>query len=404
MEHIDTVVIGGGQAGLAMSRELAVRGRDPVVLERARVAERWRTERWDSLMFQFPNWSIALPGSAYSGSAPDAFASRDEVLRFIEAYAALHGAPVRTGVNVTELRALPGGTGFAIACTTGAIAARNVVVATGPYQKPRRPRFADLLPSRIVQIDAAAYRSPAQLPPGVVLVVGAGASGCQIADELVEAGRDVVLSIGRHRRVPRRYRGKDVFWWRREMGELDREVEATPPGHRLPPPLVTGVRGGYDVDLRRTAAAGARLAGHVAEIAQGGIVFSDDVEASLREGDRTFAAFVAAVDTFVRSAHLVAPEAPECPAAPAPVAGLARLDATDISAVVWCTGYQFDFGWVKVPVVDAGGAPVHQRGITACPGLYFLGLPWLSKAKSSFLYGVGEDAQRIAAHIAATPR
>jgi putative flavoprotein involved in K+ transport len=381
-----------------------MRRRDHIVLERARVAERWRTERWDSLMFQFPNWSIALPGRAYAGVDPDGFATRDDIVGFIESYAAEIAAPVRTGVNVTALRVLPGERGLEVECPSHTLRARNVVIATGPYQKPRRPPLHCLLPAGLLQIDAAGYRHPDALPEGAVLVVGSGASGCQIADELIGAGRDVILSVGRHRRVPRRYRGRDAFWWRREMGELDRPASETPLDHRLPPPLVTGVHGGYDVDLRRSAAAGLRLAGRLVGIRDGRITFADDVESSLREGDRTFAEFVAAVDAHVLASGLAVPEQ----GVPGPshrvgVDGVASLEVARVSAVVWCTGYALDFGWVRAGVLDASGAPIHERGVTACPGLYFLGLSWLSKAKSSFLYGVGEDAEYIASHIALAP-
>jgi len=250
MEKFETVVIGGGQAGLAMSHHLAVLGCEHVIFERARVAERWRSQRWDSLMFQFPNWSIELPGRAYSTGNPDGFARSDEVLRFIEDYCAWIKAPIRTGANVSAVRAQPSAGGYEIISDMGPVAARNVVIATGPYQRPRLPTCHRSLPSGVVQVHAAAYRNPAALPDGAVLVVGSGASGCQIADELLESGRRVYLSIGQHRRVPRRYRGRDVFWWRRELGELDQTVDTTPASRRMPAPLVTGVHGGYDIAHR----------------------------------------------------------------------------------------------------------------------------------------------------------
>ena len=403
MEKFETVVIGGGQAGLAMSHHLAVLGCEHVIFERARVAERWRSQRWDSLMFQFPNWSIELPGRAYSTGNPDGFARSDEVLRFIEDYCAWIKAPIRTGANVSAVRAQPSAGGYEIISDMGPVAARNVVIATGPYQRPRLPTCHRSLPSGVVQVHAAAYRNPAALPDGAVLVVGSGASGCQIADELLESGRRVYLSIGQHRRVPRRYRGRDVFWWRRELGELDQTVDTTPASRRMPAPLVTGVHGGYDIDLRQSADKGMTLAGHLLDIREGTIAFAPDVERSLRTGDRTLMEFEAAVDAYVQRTGLDAEKPPYPQAAEhVPLVSPDHLDisAARITSVIWATGYEFDFGWVQLPIFDSRGAPAQYRGATALPGLYFLGLPWMHKPKSSFLYGVGEDAAYIASRIA----
>lgn len=407
IECVETVVIGGGQAGLAMSWHLAQRHRDHLVLERARVAERWRSERWDSLRFQFPNWSLALPGQHYSGDEPDAFAHKDEVVRFIERYASAIAAPVRTGVEVTALRCAPSGPGFELATPQGRIAARHVVVATGPYQRPQLPRLSQQLPGDVLQLHARDYCSPQALPDGGVAVIGSGASGCQIADELVEAGRRTFLSVGRHRRVPRSYRGHDVFWWRREIGELDRTVEDTPPGARPPPPLVTGVKGGYEVDLRRSALRGARLCGHLIGVADGRLAWADDLEQTLHAGDRHYRAFVSEVDAHVARMGIDAPPGPDADdvlADPTRNVSLVSPRALDlrgerVSAVIWATGYTLDFRWIEIPVFDAVGVPVQRRGATSVPGLYFLGLHWLYKAKSSFLCGVGDDAAHVAACI-----
>ena len=226
MTSFDTVIIGAGQAGLTMSACLTRHGLPHVVLERHRIAERWRTERWDSLRFQFPNWAMALPDFAYSGSDPDAYAPRDEVVRFIEAYADFIQAPVRTGVEVRALKPRTGG--FLLETAADPIHARNVVIATGPYQQPAVPDAAARL-GTVCQISASGYRNPDQLPPGGVLVVGAGASGCQIAEELVDAGRRVFLSVGPHRRVPRRYRGHDFIWWINALGLDDKIVDEASP-------------------------------------------------------------------------------------------------------------------------------------------------------------------------------
>ncbi len=408
MESIETLVIGAGQAGLALSWHLSQRRCEHLVLERARIAERWHSQRWDSLYFQFPNWSIELPGHPpYAGGPPDAFAHRSEVWGFLESYAAAIRAPVRCNTEVAALcRDGNRPTRFRLVTPQGELRARNVVVATGPYQLARVPLLQRGLPPQVMQIHAGDYRNPDLLPEGAVLVIGSGASGCQIADELIEAGRHSYLSVGRHQRAPRRYRGHDAFWWRRELGELDQTATELPPERRLPPPLVTGVHGGYDIDLRQSAARGLSLLGHLKDISDGRLHFGDDLETNLRGGDRSFEEFVARIDAHVaRTGGLDVEPAPDKPCVPAQTMAqsLAQLDARAdrIGSVIWATGYSFDFGWIELPeVFDVAGAPIHSRGITEVPGLYFLGLPLLHKRKSSFLAGVGEDAAHIAAAIA----
>ena len=373
------------------------------MLERARIAERWHTQRWDSLCFQFPNWAIELPGHPpYAGSAPDAFAHRSEIWGFLENYAAAIRAPLRCGVDVTVLRRDDKG-GYVLTTAQGALRARRVVVATGPYQHARIPPLHQGLPPSVLQVHAGDYRNPASLAEGAVVVVGSGASGCQIADELVEAGRRVHLCVGRHQRVPRRYRGRDAFWWRRELGQLDQTAAAVPPERRLPPPLVTGAHGGYDVDLRQSAARGLLLLGHLQGIDDGRMHFVDDLDALLRAGDRSLDDFLASVDQHVERTGLDAPPALQRDVSPPPAAtSPTQLDVRTerIGSVIWATGYRFDFGWVELPVFDAVGTPIHKRGATALPGLYVLGLPWLHKRKSTFLAGVGDDAAFIADAIA----
>jgi putative flavoprotein involved in K+ transport len=406
MESIETVVIGAGQAGLALSWHLSQRGCEHLVVERARIAERWHSQRWDSLHFQFPNWGIELPGHPpYAGGPPDAFAHRSEVWGFLESYAATIRAPVRCGTEVTALRrddARPAR--FRMITPQGQLRARNVVVATGPYQRGRVPPLQRGLAPEVLQIHAGDYRNPHQLAEGAVLVVGSGASGCQIADELIEAGRHTYLSVGRHLRAPRRYRGRDAFWWRRELGLLDQTAAEVPPEHRLPPPLVTGVHGGYDVDLRQSAARGLSLLGHLQDFSDGRLHFADDLETNLRAGHQSLEEFVAAIDAHVARTGLDVEAAPDRPraSARAPAHSRTQLDtrADRIGSVIWATGYNFDFGWIELPeVFDADGRPIHRRGVTETAGLYFLGLPWLHKRKSTFLAGVGDDAAHIAAAI-----
>ena len=403
VERVETLVIGGGQAGLAMSHMLRRRGCPHVVLERHRIAERWRSERWRGLRFQFPNWSVRLPDFPLPHTDPDGFATGEQIADFIAAYAEMVAPPIRCGVEVKRLRRDDGGAGFVAETSGGAIAAANVVVATGPYQRALVP---DLVPrAGLFQVHASRYAEPGALPPGAVLVVGSGASGAQITEELHRAGRRVYLSVGRHRRLPRRYRGRDVIWWLSAMG-----LDETPTDERGPDatlPLITGAYGGHTIDLRDFAAQGIALLGHL-EAADGDVLsFAPDLGESVARGDASYTRFLDAVDAHVERHALDLPAEPEArrlaPDPPCFAEPARRLDvrAAGVGSIVWATGYGFDLGWLDVPVLDARGEPVHRGGLTSAPGLYFLGLPWLSRMSSSFLSGVGDDAARIADHIAA---
>jgi putative flavoprotein involved in K+ transport len=412
-DRFHTAIIGGGQAGLAVSYHLGQHGCEHVILERNRVAERWRSQRWDALAFQFPNWTLQLPGYVYQGPDPDGFAPRDEVIRFLEDYATFIQAPLRCGTSVTALRQRPGSARFLIETDGGTIEAANVVIATGPYQCPAIPQALAAAMGSVFQIHSGQYRNPADLPPGAVLIVGTGASGCQIAEDLVPGGRRVYLAAGAHRPVPRRYRGRDFAFWEFALGEFDRTVEHRPP-ERVSP-LLTGVNGGHDLNLRRLARDGVILLGHVVQGEDGRLSLASDLGATLLRGDEWHAQFTKAVDEHVRQNGLDAPEdegtwdrPPEPREVSAPILKL-DLRATGITSVIWASGFRYDFGWVQlsvflVPVFLAAGAgqtstPIHQRGITQIPGLYFVGLPWLSKRKSSLLAGVGEDAAFLADHL-----
>lgn len=400
-EAYETVIVGGGQAALALSYFLSQLGREHVILEGGRVAERWRSERWDSLAFQFPNWSIRLPGYEYRGGDPDGFAPRDEVVRFIEQYRDVIKAPVRTGVHVRSVTQKPGSTRFLLQTDDASLQAGSVVIATGPYQAPALPPAAVAVD--LFQVHSSRYRNPAALPPGATLVVGSGASGCQIVEDLLEAGRTVYLSVGRHRRVPRRYRGRDVFWWLTEMGALDQTVDQRPEERRTANPLVTGVHGGHDIDLRDYAARGVTLLGHVRGVQGGKLFLAADLDHHVTQGDQGFTAFTRSVDDFVLQTGMDAPKdvqvSPSHPGLPEPPGEL-DLHAAGITSMVWATGFRYDLGWIRLPVLDEAGEPVHRRGVTRCPGLYFLGLAWLHKLKSSVLCGVGEDAAYLVERIA----
>jgi len=401
-ERIDTLIIGGGQSGLAMSHMLSQQGLSHLVVERGRIAERWRSERWDGLRFQFPNWSVRLPDFPFPHTDPDGFATSADIVAFLEAYAARVAAQVREGVTVKALGQDAGGT-FRAETSSGTIVARNVVVATGPYQRPVVPDMAARIP--VHQVHAAAYGNPGQLPPGAVLVVGSGASGAQIAEELQHAGRQVFLAVGQHRRMPRRYRGRDFIRWLEDMGLDQTPVAQRGPDRRLP--LITGADGGHTIDFRNFAAQGITLVGHLTGADGDTLHFAADVADSVANGDAAYLGFLDLVDAHIARNRLDAPMEPAArvppPWRPGSVDSPRQLDLRQagIGSVLWCTGYRFDYDWIDLPVLTERGEPSHRDGITDVPGLYFLGLPWLSRRNSSFLSGVGDDAARLAAHIAA---
>ena len=402
-EFIDTLIIGGGQAGLAMSHMLSQRGCPNIVVERHRIAERWRTERWDGLRFQFPNWSIQLPDFPFPHTEPNAFATSAEIVRYLTAYANFVGASVRCGVAVNSLRRHDRAGRFVADTSNGLIEAANVVVATGPYQRPIIPSLIPKKPE-IFQMHASRYRRPEQLPPGAVLVIGSGASGTQIAEELLRAGREVYLSVGRHRRMPRRYRGRDLIWWLSALRLDQTPVEKRGPDRSLP--LITGAYGGHTIDFRQLAAQGVRLLGHLRAAHDDSLDFASDLAASLAHGDAAYAGFLDLVDAHVERNGLHVPHEPSARTIPPDPGDLIEplrtlnLRAAGIGSVIWATGYAFDLSWIDVPVLDSCGEPVHRHGIADVPGMYFIGLQWLSKMTSSFLSGVGDDAARLADHIA----
>jgi len=404
IETVETLIVGGGQAGLAVSHMLSRSSRPHLILERGRIAERWRTERWDGLRFQFPNWSVQLPDFPFRRADADGFATSPEIVEYISAYADHVRAPIRCGVAVTSLRHFEDGAGFLAETSAGPVASANVVVATGPYQRPIIP---DLLQDDtwLFQVHASKYRAPDQLPDGAVLVVGSGASGAQIAEELVRADRRVFLSVGHHRRMPRRYRGRDLIWWLSSLGLDQTPTEKRGPDRSLP--LITGAYGGHTIDFRAFAEQGMTLLGRVVAAENGILDIAPDLAKNLASGDAAYAGFLDMVDAHVVRHGLDMPAEPGArtayPDPPCVAEPLRRLDmrAEGISTVIWATGYGCDFSWLDLPVIDGAGEPVHRGGITEVPGLYFVGLQWLSKMNSSFLSGVGDDAARLAAHIVA---
>jgi putative flavoprotein involved in K+ transport len=400
-EKIDTVVVGGGQAGLAMSEHLSNCGVPHLVVERHRIAERWRSERWDSLVANGPAWHDRFPGMAFSDVDPDAFAPKESVADYFVAYAEKIAAPVRCGVEVREVQRKAGRAGFRVETSDGVIEADTVVAATGPFQRPVIPAIVPE-DAAITQIHSNAYRNPAQLPDGAVLVVGAGSSGAQIADELVRAGKRVYLSVGPHDRPPRSYRGRDFVWWLGVLGKWDAQVE---PGMEHVTIAVSGAYGGRTIDFRRFVAQGITLVGRT-ETFKGGVMnFAPDLAENLAQGDANYLSVLDEADAYVARNGLDLPEEnearniepdPECVTDPTLALNLTNAG---ITSIVWATGFALDFSWLKVGAVDEEGQPKHQRGISAEPGAYFLGLPWQSRRASSFIWGVWHDAKFLADHI-----
>ncbi len=405
VEKIETVIVGGGQAGLSTSYWLKQHGREHVVLERAeRSGHAWR-QRWDSFTLVTPNWSFRLPGAEYAGDDPAGFMPRDEVVSTFEHYVDANHLPVSFGVDVTAVEPLADQSGYRVRMADGEYQAANVVLATGLYQRAKIPAFAAGLPTDVLQLPSASYRNPASLPPGAVLVVGSGQSGCQIAEELLKAGRRVFLCVGTGGRAPRRYRGKDTYQWLALAGFFDRTPDMLPsPAARFAAnPQLSGAGGGHDLNLHQFAADGMILLGHLRGIEEGKLGLAADLHASLAKTDQIEAQLLALVDGYIARCGLDAPTEQR----PVRREGFAQPQITEldvqqagIRSVIWAAGYSFDFSLVRLPVTDADGFPVQQRGVTAYPGLYFMGLPWLHTQKSGLLMGVGDDAAFIAASIA----
>ncbi|HZS78488.1 MAG TPA: NAD(P)-binding domain-containing protein [Ktedonobacteraceae bacterium] len=405
-EYIETVIIGGGQAGLALSYYLTQQGRTHLILEQGRAAETWRSGRWDSFTLNTPNWMIQLPGFPYQGDDPDGFLTRADVVACLEQYASSFHAPLQCGVRVTAVRQQPAGDGYLVEMEERTIKARNVVLATGAYPKPKLPIASAALCGDICQIHTSAYRNPQQLPSGAVLVVGTGQSGCQIAEDLHESGRQVYLSTSSCGRVPRRYRGKDITRWLSGMGFFDQTPDKLPSraAQFACNPYMSGNHGD-SINLRIFASQGMILLGRV-QVAQGKqIILAPDLEENLARADAFGRQITQRIDEYIKQTGMEAEANSPGEEAPSNAAQSTKplltldLQAAGISTIIWASGYQLDFDWVQLPVFDTLGYPVHQRGISAFPGLYFLGLPWLSKRKSSLLYGVGEDAAFLASAI-----
>ncbi|MGE3507354.1 MAG: NAD(P)-binding domain-containing protein [Vicinamibacterales bacterium] len=405
MRRTDTVIVGGGQAGLAMSRCLSDQGVDHVVFERGRLVERWRSERWDSLRLLTPNWQTRLPGYVYEGPDPDGFMTAAEVVSFLERFAATLRAPVYCDTAVTDVR--PRNEGFHVTTTAGEWQARSVVIATGDCATPLIPAVAGGLSPELHQLAPAAYRRPEQLPDGGVLVVGASSSGIQLADELCRAGRAVVLATGHHTRVPRRYRDRDIMWWFDRAGLMNEGIDDV---HNLtisreqPSLQLVGRPDHSSLDLAMLQERGVLITGRLLSADRWTVSFDDDLIATTVASDAKLAMLLARLDGFARHAGLdgeVGPPEPFVPIWPQIAEPPASLDlrAAGIRTVIWAVGYRRRYPWLRVPVLDARGEVRHEGGVTPYPGLYVLGLRFLRRRNSTFIDGVGRDAVALAAHL-----
>ncbi|KNE28904.1 flavin-containing monooxygenase [Achromobacter spanius] len=402
VEKTNTLVIGAGQAGIAMSEHLGAMGIDHIVLERKRIAERWRSERWDSLVANGPAWHDRFPSLKFDDIGADVFPPKERMAQYFEDYARMINAPVRTGVEVLRVQRNQKRPGFTITTSDGVFEALHVVTATGAFQIPSYPAIVPE-DAGIQQVHSSAYKNPDQLADGAVLVVGAGASGSQIAEELRRAGRTVYLSVGEHYRPPRSYRERDYCWWLGALGMWD-EVKKKPKREHVAF-AVSGYDNGKTIDFRRLAHAGIQLVGITQRFENGVMAFQEGLAENVAQGDADYFEVLREADAYIEQNGLDLPAEPEAwqllddpDCLTNPILSL-NLAEAGITSIVWATGFKVDYRWMEVDVFDDQGYPVHKRGITAEKGIYFLGLPNQSNRSSSFIWGVWHDAKYIADHI-----
>jgi putative flavoprotein involved in K+ transport len=403
--HFSVVVIGGGQAGLSASYLLKERKIDHVIFEKNRIAESWRTKRWDTFCLVTPNWQCQLPGHPYSGPDPNGFMLKDEIVEYIESYARVFQPPVYEGVTVTRLRR-DASDAFEISTDIGDFTADQVIIATGGYQEATIPRMAERFPPELFQIHSSDYKNPPQLPDGDVMIVGSGQSGCQIAEDLHLAGRRIHLCVGGAPRTARRYRGKDVVDWLDEMGYYDKPIHEHPQKERVRTKAnhyVTGRDGGREIDLRKFALEGMRLYGRLKDIRGPMLHFCADLKQNLDQADAVAESIKDTIDTYIAANGIVAPVEPRYKPVWEPESEIYTLDyaAAGITCILWSIGFYADYRWIELPIFDGKGYPGHYRGVTNVPGLYFLGLPWQYTWGSGRFSGVARDAGFLVERIEA---
>jgi putative flavoprotein involved in K+ transport len=401
IEHHEVIVVGGGQAGLSMSYYLKQNGVDHIVLNKGQLAESWRHGRWDSFCLVTPNWQCQLPGFYYQGHDPDGFMVKDEIIKYLEDYAASFAPPIKNGVKVEEVNYENGL--FKLSSTDGPYTANKVVIACGSYHHPKIPAMAENLPKDVVQIHAAHYKNPSQPPEGGVLVVGSGQSGCQIAEDLHLAGRKAYLSVGSAPRVTRRYRGKEVVNWLDEMGYYETTIEQHPDGkaaRKKTNHYVTGRDGGRDINLRILAQEGMKLYGRLKSIEGYQLLFEDNLTQNLDNADKVAERINSDIEQYITSNNIQAPPDDIIKSTFVPDTQLSlNLQAENINTIIWSTGFHMDFSWIKLPVFESSGYPDQVRGVTKVNGLYFLGLNWQNTWGSGRFYHVGKDALYIMEHM-----
>jgi putative flavoprotein involved in K+ transport len=402
VQHVAVAVIGGSQAGLSMSYYLSASGIDHVVFEKNRIAHSWRTQRWDSFCLVTPNWQCKLPGYNYPGNDPDGFMVRDDIVAYVEDYARRIKAPLREGTGVNMLSR--GENGFVLDTGDGPYTADAIVLAVGGYHQPNIPRLAERLPTTILQLHSSTYRNSQQLPPGEVLVIGSGQSGCQIAEDLHLAGRKTHLVVGSAPRCPRGYRGKDAVDWLADLGQYDLPVDQHPMREKVRKKAnhyLTGRDGGRDIDLRKFAQEGMGLYGRLTDYAGGSLRFANDLEKNLDAADASYNNICATIDKYIDGQKIQAPDGHRYTASWRPDAPVTELNPVDrgITSIIWSTGFRADWSWVDLPIFDGAGYPAHTRGVTAMPGVFVLGLPWLYTWGSGRFVGVGRDAGFLADRI-----
>lgn len=401
MPRTNTVIIGGGQAGLALSRCLSELGIDHVVMERGKLAQRWRSQSWDSLRLLTPNWMTRLPGFHYDGDEPDAFMSVGELIAMFERYAAMFRPPLLTQTAVHSVEARR--SGFHVTSSSGTWLANSVVIATGSADLPFIPDISRGVRRSITQVAPAEYRRPEQLPPGGVLMVGASATGVQLADEIQRSGRQVTLAVGHHTRLPRRYRGRDILGWFDRAGILNRPVDPGTAHHRRPSFQLVGKADHTSMDLATLHESGVRLVGRVQEIDGTRVRISDDLAPTMAAADARMSDILRRIDEHIAATASGAPPAETFrPTWPLALDAPNALDLKNerINTVVWATGYRRAYPWLRLPVLDARGEIAHVEGETRVPGLYVLGLNFQRRLNSGFIDGVGADARVIARSIA----
>jgi putative flavoprotein involved in K+ transport len=408
MESIESIIVGGGQAGLTTGYHLKRLGREHVIFEAAdKPAHVWRDDRWDSFTFVTPNWMTYLPGAPYEGQDPDGFLPKGEIVAYFDRYVEKFNLPIQCNTTVTLVAPFEGG--YQVTANGKNYRAKNVVIATGSFQKPKIPAFSSAIPSDVLQLHSGHYRNPKQLPEGAILVVGSAQSGMQIGEELYQSGRKVYLCTGTAPRVPRRYRGREIFYWLKDTGFINQTPDKLPSlkARLWGNPQCSGKDGGHSVNFHQFAHDGVTLLGHIAGAQDGKVMLKPDLKENLARVDKAEKDLTAMIDRYIEANDIAAPQEtlPDLQDGySAEIITELDLKAANINTIIWAIGYTADYGFVKLAVTDEDGFPITRHGVTQYPGLYFIGMNWLSTRKSATVLGVSEDVDSIIAHMTGANR